>query len=631
VRVAGRLSRSLSLLVPLAVVLGLLGPTAAARATTYPTLTVTPPSRGTTVTGVDGVFATGSVDPAGSDAPNQLSLYLNGVLSDGPRSCPMTAGAKTCTLSLLFDASNLDGTQALRVDFTTMQGHTVSVSSTFTAVSPLPTAHIDTPSDGDVDYVGDDIDVSATGSPDASQSDDSRTMDLLVDGLSVDSEHCPSPVDTGQACPMDFDWDTSGLIAGSHTLQVKLVTFHDKVGLSPVVHITLAPLTEPVVTITSPAVGASATGTVNVVATGTVDVADGDTALFMGLFVDGNLTGDIQDCTGGGSTCTLSFPWDTAGLSGTHTLQVGFETDLSEAFSAELTVTVSNPPPTVTITSPQAGGSVTGITIVTATGALNPAEHDFPKDMQLIVDGAPYGKPFTCPLGQATLQSCAASFTWNTAGLLGQHNVQVRFDTVKTSALSAIQSVIVGPQPTTTSASLFSYQGSWYAKGTVVASPYHLVVGAVVTVILTPAGGKPAAFTATTGTDGVWVVKLAAAPTVNTTVTATVGPEYGSSVGVVRFRVNAPLTCKVPATIKHAVVSTVTCTVPGLPNGTAVTLTYDGKTGVHVAAHGKAKNGKVTIRFTIAKKSQRLQFWVTTASTTKFSPSQTRLFKVHVI
>src|SRR3954471_19255783 len=78
--------------VALSVIAALLGPVSAAHATTatYPKLSVTGPSRGNPVTGVDGVFATGSVNPTGSDAPKTLALFVNGHSSDS-RECDVPA------------------------------------------------------------------------------------------------------------------------------------------------------------------------------------------------------------------------------------------------------------------------------------------------------------------------------------------------------------------------------------------------------------------------------------------------------------------------------------------------------------------------------------------------------------
>src|SRR3954451_7453637 len=151
------------LTVALSVVAALLGPVSAANATaSYPKLTVTGPSRGNPVTGVDGVFATGSVDPAGSDAPKTLALFLNGHLSDS-RECNVPAGTKTCTLSLLSDAGNLNGPQTIRVEFTTVNGAAVSSTQTITAYTPPPVVHLTEPVDHSSATVGDQVEVDTDG------------------------------------------------------------------------------------------------------------------------------------------------------------------------------------------------------------------------------------------------------------------------------------------------------------------------------------------------------------------------------------------------------------------------------------------------------------------------------------
>jgi Bacterial Ig domain len=637
--VAERLKRSLSVLVPVATLLAaLLAPATAANATTsYPKVTVTAPSRGNPVTGLDGVFATGSVDPNGTDAPETLALYLNGTLTDS-RACDASAGTKPCTLSLLFDASNLSGAQTLRTDFTTVGGKTVSSSQTITAYSPPPHASLTSPAAGDTLPIGNAIEVDTTGNTDVSQSDNPRTMELLVDGASVDSQHCPSPVTDGNNCPMTFSWDATGLTPGTHTLRARMTTYHDIVALSAVVHVTLtgtpAP-TPPVVMLTAPLDGATVSDLVGVTATGSVTAQSGDVPFGMTLLINGQPFGASESCAPPISlTCSGSLIWDTTGFAGPYTVAVRFDTALSEATSAAVTVTVHNPPPTVAITAPVQGGSVTGVAQVTAAGLIDARQQDYPKDMQLLVDGAAYGAAVACPVGPATHSSCTAAFSWDTASLSGSHALQVRFDTTYASVTSAKTSVTVAavkPQPTPTTVTLSAggpvRRGAQrVVQGSLTNASTHAAIGgAPVQVVFTPLTGTPLTVIATTDATGRFA---ATDPLVSgrTSVLATTGPDLGSSSASATLTVTVVIGCHLPSHVLRGAMVKVSCAAPGLAYGSVLALHWTGKNG-HGVVYGKVKRGNVTFTVSFAKGWSKL--WATTATTHTYVASHSRTYALH--
>ena len=626
-----RMMRPFALLVPLSVVAALLTPVAAHATTTYPTLTVTGPSRGNPVTEVDGVFATGSVDPKGTDAPKTLALFLNGILSDS-RACTVPAGTPTCTLSLLFDASALDGPQTVRVDFTTVQNHVVSSTQTIIAYTPPPVASMSAPADHSTAKVGAQVEVDTTGSS-AESVNNPRTMELLVDGVSEQSVHCPFPGD-GKTCPESFTWDTTGLDPGAHTLQARMITYHNFVALSAIVHVTLTTPPPPTVTLTAPVAGATVTDLVYVAATGTTAGDDAPYGMF--LVVDGHPSGSTNLCSPPlTQSCSLGLIWDTTGLSGQHSVAVTFLSQLGEVTTAPVTVTVVNPPPTVTLTSPLPNAHVAGVTQVTAAGLVDDRQTDSAKDMQLMVDGVPSGAIVACSV--ATRSSCTTTFLWDTAGLTGAHLLQVRFDTNLTSVTSAKTLVIastVAPQPVATT--LVLMQGppvvrgaAGVVHGVLSSTQSHLtIVGAPVQVVFTPLSGLARTVTATTDASGNFVATDPDPLLASTAVLATTGPDYSSSSATETLTVTVVITCHVPSPVRRGALASVSCRTPGLAFGSVVALHWTSRTG-HGVVYAKVKQSQVHFPITAYKKGW-VSLWATTATTHSFVASRSRTYAMRV-
>ena len=635
-----RLARRLSALVPLSVVAALLAPASAAQAvTTYPYVHITSPAQGAVVKGINGVTATGAVDPGSSDSPVSMTLYLNGNLHSGPESCP-TAGAKTCTLSLIYDVEELTGNTSIVVTMATKLGHTAtSATLTVKAYSPPPSATILSPSNGAEFDGGDTVDVSTNASIDPSQGGDNpRTMDLLVDGVSVQQVHCPSPVDVGATCPLDIGWDTTGYAEGPHTLQAMVTTFHDKTALSPLVHVSLEVEDAPQLVMTAPLDGATVTDQVYVGATGTVAAESGETPYGMFLVVDGAPFGSTELCVPPvGLTCTLGLLWDTSGLSGHHTVAVAFLTDTEELVTQAVTVTVANPLPTVTISSPAANAAVSGVTPVTATGLIDPKQLDYAKDLQLVVDGAPSGAPVPCNVASRT--SCTTTFSWDASGLTGTHQLQVRFDTAYASVTSAATAVslpppvVVQPQPVPTTLTLKQTAAVVRGAAGVVhglltnAATHAPVGGAAVHVVFTPLHGAAASVDVLTAADGTFGATDPSRLLIAATVLATTGPDLGSASATETLTVKVVITCHAPKRVHHGLATTVICSTPGLVFGSVVTLHW-AKDG-HGTLSGKVAKGAVRFSLSIATKGW-ISLWATTATTHSFVASQSRDYAVNV-
>jgi hypothetical protein len=92
-----------------------------------------------------------------------------------------------------------------------------------------------------------------------------------------------------------------------------------------------------------------------------------------------------------------------------------------------------------------------------------------------------------------------------------------------------------------------------------------------------------------------------------------------------------PISCVIPAKAKHGTHVTATCSAPLLPNGVAVTL-RDLDRGTHVLATAKAKNGKVRLTFTLAKKRQYpLAIWATTSSSKRYYTTSSHSYHIRAV
>src|SRR5207245_955429 len=141
------------------------------------------------------------------------------------------------------------------------------------------------------------------------------------------------------------------------------------IGTSPSVSVTVPDVTPPTATMTAPASGATVTGTISVSAT----ASDNLGVVGVQFQLDGATPG-AED-----TEAPYSVHWDTTtAANGSHSLRaVARDAAGNNTTSASVTVTVSNgppsdtTPPTVALTSPASGATVTGTIAVTADASDN--------------------------------------------------------------------------------------------------------------------------------------------------------------------------------------------------------------------------------------------------------------------
>ena len=200
------------------------------------------------------------------------------------------------------------------------------------------------------------------------------------------------------SAPYSSSLNTKTLSAGKHSLTAVATDAAKNKATSPAVSITVNNSTgnPPTVSITSPASGASVSGTITVTANASSSVGIASVQ----FEVDGS------DIGGADTTAPYSASLNTTTLSnGKHSLTaVATDTSNNKTTSAAVSVTVSNTgatPPTVSITSPASGATVSGTITVTATASASAGV----ESVQFLLDGGDLGSADT---------SSPYSTTWNT-------------------------------------------------------------------------------------------------------------------------------------------------------------------------------------------------------------------------
>jgi hypothetical protein len=179
-------------------------------------------------------------------------------------------------------------------------------------------------------------------------------VEFLVDG---------SLFSSSTYAPYSAYWNTTSVANGNHTLAARATDVNGNIATSVVISVTVDnDLTAPTVSLTSPASGASVSGSVSI----QVSATDNKSVSLVRLLVDGSVLATSY-------SAPYTFTWQTLSFSnGTHTLSaVAADPSGNVATSAPITVTVFNDTtaPTVAITSPANGTSVVGVVSLQALAA----------------------------------------------------------------------------------------------------------------------------------------------------------------------------------------------------------------------------------------------------------------------
>jgi hypothetical protein len=240
-----------------------------------------------------------------------------------------------------------------------------------------PTASIWSPLDGA--SVGGSVTVAANASDNVGVS----KVQLYVDGALKS---------TDTSAPWSFSLDTSALASGSHWLFVRGYDAAGNYGTNGVITVTpggtAGDTTAPSTSIGAPLNGASVSGSVPVFVTATDNVG----VTKVELSVDGSLLATS-------ASAPYDFTWDASGASvGTHSIVARTYDAAGNTSSSSVAVTVADTtPPTVAITAPAAGATVSG----TIQAQASASDDVGASKTELYVDGS--------------LKSTLAAAPWNFA------------------------------------------------------------------------------------------------------------------------------------------------------------------------------------------------------------------------
>ena len=336
-------------------------------------ITITSPTQGATVSGTITVSA--SVSPLGV-LVGGVQFKVDGAnLGAEDTSSPYSIPWNTTTRSNGSHTLTAVGKNALGIAFESSPV-TVTVSNAPPPDTTPPTVSITSPASGAT--------VSGTTTVSASASDNVGVsgVQFFVDGSAVGSEDTTSPY--------SVSWNTTTVANGSHSLTARARDAAGNQTTSAAVTVTVsnAPppdTTPPTVSITSPSSGATVSGTTTVSASASDNVG----VAGVQFFVDGSAVGSED------TTSPYSVSWNTTTVAnGSHSLTArARDAAGNQTTSAAVTVTVSNAPPpdttppTVSITSPASGATVSGTTTVSASASDNVGV----TGVQFFVDGSAVG------------------------------------------------------------------------------------------------------------------------------------------------------------------------------------------------------------------------------------------------
>ena len=283
--------------------------------------------------------------------------------------------------------------------------------------STPPSVNITSPSDGSS--------VSGTTTINASASDNDSVakVEFYVDGKLLGTDTSSS---------YSVSWDTSNVANGSHSLMAKAYDAAGNVATDDDTSVAVdnasggGDSTAPTVNITAPSNSANVSGSVDV----TASASDNVGVTQVEFYVDGSLASTD-------TSAPYAFTWDTSGVSNaSHSLMAkAYDAAGNIGSDNDTSVTVDNSDgtaPTVSITAPTDGATVSGTQAITASASDNVGV----SSVKFYVDGSlactDSTAPYTC--------------SWDTSGLTDQssHTLSAKaYDAASNEGVSAAVSVTV--------------------------------------------------------------------------------------------------------------------------------------------------------------------------------------------
>lgn len=374
--------------------------------TADPTAAITSPANNANnLTGTIGVQFQSGTNANIGDVPSTVRLLVDSVATGSTFTCPGGTN-HTCNGTINWTPEN--GTYTLEVRMTTALGTQVVSASRTVTVNNGATIDITSPASGSTvvgqttfSFTGD-----TTGRPDRP-----NTVSLYV-GTSVNNAISNGAVDTftcpvSKTCTGTLQWNATGL-SGSRTVVARMVTlgtgsgvFDDSITVSantPAPQVSLDPISSPV------------KGKIQVTVNADTSATLTEYPATVRLFRQGDAASiGAVNCPASQNSCTAVFNFDATTLAdGNYNLYGEVVTTASRtAQSGNVAITVANPLPRV-VFSPSTG-TITGKKTFTVTGTTDAALTDFPKTLELSINGTVVATA-TCP---GDVSSCTRGLVWD--------------------------------------------------------------------------------------------------------------------------------------------------------------------------------------------------------------------------
>jgi hypothetical protein len=376
--------------------------------TAAPTVALTSPAAGVTLSGTVTVTATASDD---------LEVFGVRFTVDG---APLGAEDTVVPYEATWTTTPMtNGPHTVAAIARDAAGHETAASAVVTVVndSTAPTVALETPADGVT--VGGIVALLATASDEVGVAG----VQFRVDGALVGTEDTISPY--------QVLWNTVAAGNGPHTVTAVARDVNGHTTTTSAGVIVVNDTTAPTVALTNPASGATVGGSVTLAA-----AAADDAGVVSVLFLlDGMAIGAAD-------TAPFELTWTTGAIAnGTHTVTaVASDAAGNQSTAASVSVTVANDTaaPTVALTNPAAGATLSGVATLAATASDDVGI----VAVQFTVDGVVAGTDTDAPY----------EMLWHTADAVnGQHTVRAvaRDGAGRETAASAEVIVLNAPPPPT--------------------------------------------------------------------------------------------------------------------------------------------------------------------------------------
>ena len=503
------------------------GPKAQAASSSPPTTTIIVPSNGTTLSGTSA-----SLDAAASGANGVAITKVQFVITGGTYSKSVIGTATPTIYGYLYSWNTTTvpgGTYTLQSLATDASGTTAySPGISVTVDNTPPTTAVVAPSTG--------ADLSGTSATlDAAAAGANGVAIAKVQFVITGGTYTQSSIGTAAPSPYGYlySWNTTTVPGGTYALQSLAMDAAGNIAYSVEISITVDN-TPPTTTMIAPSNGATLSGTSASLDAGASGANGVAIAKVQFVITGGTYTQSVIG-TAASSPYGYLYGWNTTTVPrGTYTLQ-SLATDAAgnTAYSAGISITVTNPPPTTTIIVPSNGTTLSG-TSASLDAAASGANGVAITKVQFVITGGTYSKSV---IGTATPTIYGYLYSWNTTTVPGgTYTLQsLATDASGTTAYSPGISVTVVPAPTVTSLSPTS--GPTGGGTTVTISGTNLSGATAVkfgTVSATVTADGASSITATTPAES--------AATVDVTVTTPGGTSATSTSDKFTYQTNPPPT-----------------------------------------------------------------------------------------